>query len=213
LWLGYTLLALLPIAAVAWIAWEHRRQAERREAQSTGRMEELLGVAMHAAPAATPAPTPAPDVPAAAASDGTPASPYVLRSRLLTPPQTVLYYLLKIALPDHAVFAQMSVAAVLDCAPNVAPYAREEQARIFARHVIDFVIADRSTHVVAVVKLVHSGEFSQSVLSSLRTWFAAAGVRYVEIDAARLPRKESVRAVVLGAPADAEHAHAETEKA
>lgn len=202
------LLALLPIAAVWWIAWEHRRQAARREAQSAGRMEELLGVAMHAAPAVAEAP--AADAPAAVASDGTPPLPYMLRSRLLSPPQTVLYYLLKIALPDYVVFAQMSVSSVLDCAPSVAAYAREEQARIFARHVIDFVIADKSTYVVAVVKLVHSGEIPHSVLSSLRTWFAAADVRYVELDAAQLPRKESVRELVLGAHGAVENALAET---
>jgi hypothetical protein len=58
--------------------------------------------------------------------------------------------------------------------------------------------------VVAVVKLVHSGEIPHSVLSSLRTWFAAAGVRYVELDAAQLPRKEMVRELVLGAQAGVE---------
>jgi len=205
------LLALLPIAAVGWIAWDHRRQAARREAQSAGRMEELLGVAMHAPPAVAAAPVA--DAPPAIASDGPPALPYMVRSRLLSPPQTVLYYLLRIALPDYAVFAQMSVSSVLDCAPSVAAYAREEQVRIFARHIIDFVIADKSTHVVAVVKLVRSGEIPHSVLSSLRTWFAAADVRYVELDAAQLPRKESVRELVLGVHAGVEHARAETANA
>lgn len=174
-------------------------------------MEELLGVAMHAVPAVAAVPTA--NAPAAAAPEGTSALPYMLRSRLLSPPQTVLYYLLRIALPDYAVFAQMSVSSVLDCAPSVAAYAREEQARIFARHIIDFVIADKSTRVVAVVKLVHSGEMPHSVLSSLRTWFAAADVRYVEFDAAQLPRKESVRELVLGADAAFESARTETENA
>ncbi|HLA70249.1 MAG TPA: DUF2726 domain-containing protein, partial [Steroidobacteraceae bacterium] len=106
-------------------------------------------------------------------------------------------YLLKTALPDHVIFAQTPVGAVLDAGPGLAAYAREEQARTFARHVVDFVIADTSTRPVAVVKLT-VGDMQQSALVWLRTWFAGAGVRYVEIDAAALPRKEAVRALVLG---------------
>lgn len=196
MWFGYLLLALLPIAAVAYIVWDHRRKVAQRVAASAGRMEELLGVAVHA-PRAEPAETAA-VAPAAAAEAAKPVMPYVLRDRLLTPPQTLLYYLLKTGLPDYAVFAQMSVASVLESAATVAAYAREEQTRIFARHIVDFVITDKSTHPVAVIKLTQSGEQQQAALSSMRTWFAAAGVRYVEIDAAELPRKEAVRALVLG---------------
>lgn len=190
------LLLLLPVAAVAYIIWDHRRKTAAREAASAARMEELLGVATHAAP-----PQRAPvDVALAANVDKipTPAVAYVLRDRLLTPEQTLLYYLLKTGLPDHAIFAQMPVGAVLEAGSALAAYAREERARIFARHLVDFVIADKSTRPVAVVNLTSGAEAQHSALLSMRTWFAAVGIRYVEIDATALPRKESVRAVVLG---------------
>jgi hypothetical protein len=192
---AYLLLLLVPVAVVVYIIWDFRRKAAQREAVSAGRMEQLLGVATHAPPA-----EPTQPAPAAAAASGTKATPpvaYVLRDRLLTPPQTLLYYLLKTALPDHVIFAQTPVGAVLDAGPGLAAYAREEQARMFARHVVDFVIADKSTHPVAVVKLTAVGDMQQSALVSMRTWFAAAGVRCIELDAAALPRKESVRALVL----------------
>lgn len=207
MWFGYLLLALLPIAAVAYIFWDHRRKVAQRDAVSAGRMEELLGVAVHA-PRAESA-EPALSAPVAAAEIAKPALPYVLRERLLTPPQTLLYYLLKTGLPDYAIFAQMSVASVLDAAATVAAYAREEQTRIFARHIVDFVITDKSTRPVAVLKLTQPGETQHAVLSSMRTWFAAAGVRYVELDAAALPRKDAVRALVLGAAVPVESVSAD----
>lgn len=193
----YLLLVLLPVVAIGYIVWDYRRKTASRQALSAGRMEELLGVAIHAPPPESPLPIPAPPA-ASFETKATPPVPYVMRDRLLTPPQTLLYYLLKTGMPDHVIFAQTPVGAVLDPGSGLAAYAREEQARIFARHVVDFVIADKSTHPVAVVKLTSGGETQQGALVLMRTWFAAAGVRYVELDATALPRKESVRALVLG---------------
>jgi hypothetical protein len=201
---AYLLLFLLPIAAIAYIIWDHRRKLASREAARAGRIEELIAVSANpttaddaAAPVSdvqVPTSTPAPT---ASIGASVPAA-YVLRERLLSPPQTLLYYLLRTGLPDCLVFAQTPVASVLEPGSGLAAYAREEQARIFARHVVDFVIADRSTRPIAVVKLTASADTAQGSLSLMRTWFAAVGVRYVELDPAALPRKEAVRAVVLG---------------
>jgi hypothetical protein len=191
---AYLLLVILPIGAVWYIFWSYRRRQAQREAASEGRMHELIGTAQ-ASPAETRQPAGEVAAPAAPAPS---ANPYVSRERLLTPPQTLLYYLLRSGLPDHVVFAQMSVGSVLDAAPTLAAYAQEEQARIFARHVVDFVVTDKSTRPVAVVKLVNTGENMLALLASMRAWFAATGVRFVEVDAAALPRKEAVRALVLG---------------
>ena len=195
LYLVYVLLALLPIAAVAYIVWDHKRKAAAREAASAGRMEELLGVAQHG-PRAEPieprfAQAPA-DQPAA------PVPMFVLRERLMSAPQTLLYYLLKTGLPDYLVLAQVPVASLLDPSPTLAAYAREEQARMFARHVVDFAILDRSTRPLAVVNLLDSAEASRAASMQMKTWMTTAGVRYVELDATALPRKEAVRALVLG---------------
>jgi hypothetical protein len=198
----YVLLFLLPIAAIAYIVWDHKRKAAQRSAASTGRLEEILAVAAQkpADVALAPEPAALADAAQPAPADQPASMPasYVMRERLLTPPQTLLYYLLKTGLPDHNVFALTPVASVLEPGPSLAAYAREEQARIFARHVVDFSVTDKSTRPVAIVKLIVPGDAPQGDLSLVRTWFAAVGVRYVELDPSALPRKEALRALVLG---------------
>ena len=188
------LLALLPIAAVAYIIWDHKRKAAQREAMSAGRMEELLGIAEHAARGDHIEPSLAP----AAAEPPPVAATFVLRERFMSAPQTLLYYLLKTGLPDYLVVAQVPVASLLDPAPSLAAYAREEQARTFARHIVDFAILDKSTRPVTVVNFATAGEAPRGTAQQMKTWMSAAGLRYVELDASALPRKEAVRALVLG---------------
>ena len=191
----YVLLTLLPIAAVAYIVWDHKRKVAAREAASAGRMEELLGAAQYATrnepiePSLAPAAKPEPVAPVAT---------FVLRERFLSPPQTLLYYLLKTGLPDYLVVAQVPVASLLDPAPNLAAYAREEQARTFARHIVDFAILDKTTRPVAVIALGALADPSRGAASQMRAWMTTAGLRYLELDAAALPRKEAIRGLVLG---------------
>jgi hypothetical protein len=191
---AYVFLALLPIAAIAYIVWDHKRKVASRASASAGRMEELLGVAQHA-PRAEPVEPRLAHAPAEAAP---PAATFVLRERLMSAPQTLLYYLLKTGLPDYLILAQVPVASLLDPAPTLAAYAREEQARMFARHIVDFAILDRSTRPLAVVNLADAADAPRGASTQMRTWMTAAGVRYVELDSAALPRKEAVRALVLG---------------
>lgn len=190
----YVILALLPVAAVAYIIWDHKRKAAQREAMSAGRVEELIGIAQHAARGELIEPSLAP-----ANEPAAPAVTFVLRERFLSAPQTLLYYLLKTGLPDCLVVAQVPVASLLDPASNLAPYAREEQARTFARHIVDFAILDRSTRPLAVVNLVSATDTGRGASTQMKTWMGAVGLRYVELDPAALPRKEAVRGLVLGA--------------
>ncbi|MDB5863223.1 MAG: hypothetical protein JWO70_1029 [Betaproteobacteria bacterium] len=206
---AYLVFGLLPIAGVAYIIWDHRRKAAQREAASAGRMEELLVVAAHA-----PRAEAAEEGGVAGAGAAQPAAPpasFALRDKFLTPPQTLLYYLLKTGLPEHLVFTQVPVGSLLDAAPHLAPYAREEQARMFARHVVDFAIFDKSTRPVAVVNFGAPADAPRAAVSQMKSWFTAANLRYVELDPAALPRKDAVRALILeadsqlgGSEADAE---------
>ena len=189
----YVMLALLPVAAVGYIVWDHKRKAAQREAASAGRIEELIGIAQHAARGELIEPSLAP------ASEATaPAVTFHLRERFLSPPQTLLYYLLKTGLPDYLIVAQVPVASLLDPASSLAPYAREEQARTFARHIVDFAILDRSTRPLAVVNLVSATDTGRGASTQMKTWMSAVGLRYVELDPAALPRREAVRGLVLG---------------
>jgi hypothetical protein len=209
---AYLLLALLPIAGVAYIIWDHRRKAAALEASSASRLEELLVVAAHA-----PRPEASDEdaaLSAAAAQSAAPAATFALRDKFLTAPQTLLYYLLKTGLPEHLVFAHVPVASLLDPAPSLAPYAREEQARMFARHVVDFAIFDKSTRPVAVVNFSAPVDAPHAAGLQMKSWFTAAHLRYVELDPTALPRKDAVRALVLeehsaagGSAADAHITH------
>ena len=199
---GYLLLALVPVAAIAYIIWDHRRKVAARNAESAGRLHELLSVTaqpQHDHGAASSAEATAP--PAALRAEPPPSAPlYATRDRLLTPPQTLLYYLLRTGLPDHVVFARMTLASILEAGPGLSGFAREEQLRRLAALTVDFVVSDKNMQPVAVVELAAHGPGSaaQADRDSARTRLVAAGVRYVELDPKQLPRKDAMRAVVLG---------------
>lgn len=210
---GVILLVLLPIAVIAYIVWDYRRKMAQRAAVSAGRLTELMGAVkeVQLSASAPPPPTDKPTVPPVAPTpppvtraEPEPTKPepplYAARERMLSPPQTLLYYLLRTGLPEHIVLARVSLAAVLDAGPGLSGFARDEQTRRLAALTIDFVVADRSMRPVAVVEIAapDQGSVAESDRESVRTRLAAAGVRYVELDARKLPRKEGIRAVVLG---------------
>lgn len=209
--LGYLLLILIPVAAIAYIIWDHRRKTARRLAASADRLQNLLagtpasppvrGTGTHARPARAGAASPAP--PAAPAPDvqpGSAAVPYAMRERLLTPPQTLLYHLLRAGLPDHLVFARMTLASVLEPGRDVPAPARNEPLNRLGGRALDFVVSDRSLKPVAAVNL-KSPAFQgarDEAGDPVPRWLALAGVRYVELDATALPRKDAIREIVLG---------------
>ena len=130
---------------------------------------------------------------------------YARRERVLNPAQTLVYLLLKTGLPDHVVFARATLASVLEAGPGLSGFSRDEQARRLAALTVDFVVADRNMRPLAVVELAAAdqGSVAQTDRASARTRLAAAGVRYVELDARALPRKDGIRVAVLGdAPAN-----------
>jgi Protein of unknown function (DUF2726) len=200
--LTYLLLLLIPVVAVIYVVWNHRRRAAACKASSAERMHGLVGAGSATAR------------PADATSDNlgssAPVVSYVRRDRVLSPPQTLLYYLLRSGMPDHVVFAQLTLASVLDTAPGVADHARAEMARRLADHQFDFIITDKRMRPVVVIKLTSASDAAQHLLSSTQRWLTEAGVRYVELDSAALPRKEAIRSAVLGEPEPADGGNADT---
>src|SRR5688572_19036511 len=97
---AYMLLLLIPIVAVAYIVWDYRRKTAQRDAANAERLQDVMG-------AATQLPRAAKEESTGGGLDTArdPASivSYIGRERLLTPPQTLLYYLLRAGLPDHVV--------------------------------------------------------------------------------------------------------------
>lgn len=218
---GYLLLLLIPIAAIALIIWNHKRRAAALDMASAGRMHELLGVAeavrrapepeLHPQPSrradagAGAAPPLATALPLAEAeAHGQISEPlYTPRDRVLSAPQTLLYYLLRTGVPDHVIFPRVSLSAVLEAGPGLSGFAREEQVRRIGAINVDFLVADKSMRPVTVVELsaLLEGGAAQADRESARERLAAAGVRHIEIDPRAMPRRDAIRALVLGTDA------------
>ena len=205
------LLLLLPVVAIVGLLWYYRRKAAAREALSDQRLKSFLEQspantnAANAATAATatqpaefsgPAATAPAAVPAATAP---PPKEYAVRAGLLTPPQRVLYYLLKTHLADHEVLAKVCAAGVIEIPSRFSGFERETRERRLALVTVDFVVCDKSFKPVAVVqcRAADAGDDMHSAFA--RECCAAAGLRWVDVSPAALPTRETVRAVVLGA--------------
>jgi hypothetical protein len=208
----YLLLLLIPFFVVAYIFWDYRRRTAQRDAATAERLQDVIGAAAQT-PRAPQAPLGNGAAHLGEVRDSGAIVSYVKRERLLSAPQTLLYYLLKNELPDHLVFAQMTLTSVLETAPGVADHARAEMARRLRDHTVDFVISDKRMHPISVLKLNTPSEGARNELSSTQRWLAEAGVRYVEIDARALPRKEAIRAIALGDADEAKKPEASSKSA
>jgi Protein of unknown function (DUF2726) len=193
------LLLLLPIAAVALIVWNHQRKIAAREAASNERMKELFAKpsADADAPAAEQA---AAGVPAAAANTPAPPAPkeYAPRAAMLTPPQRVLYYLLKAQLSDHEVLVKAGAATFIDIPARFGGFERETRERRLALAVVDFVVCDKSFRPLVVVHCHEAGGADTPHIAFARECCAAAQLRWVDIAPGALPARDAVRVTVLG---------------
>jgi hypothetical protein len=199
----YLLLFLVPIGIGAYLVWDHKRKVAEREAASAERLNALLAAAPHI-PTPTQTPLQKADVSApmvetiaATASPAPPAASYVVRERILSPPETLLYYLLKTGLPECHVFAHVALRAVLDAAPSLSGYARNDHERRVTMHAVDFLVCDRSLRPMAVVELERIDE-PNGTAGARQSWIGSAGLRYLTLPAKALPKKEALRALVLG---------------
>ena len=210
-WLG-------PIAAIAGIVWLYRRKTAERKAASNERLKVFFDqtaggsgaadvppapfVTPSAAPSAAPfseTPTAPPaEAPAARAPVVQPSMRYAVRERLLSSPQTLLYFLLKSSLSDHEVLAQVSAAAVIDVPDGVGGLEREARQRRLAAVVLDFVVCDKSLRAVAVVQWGARTGVAAEATAFARACCESAGLRWIDMAPDALPRREMVRAVVLG---------------
>ena len=194
---------VVPFGVGGYLLWDHRRKAAARAEASADRLQAILGATTHVpSPAATgPVAVPTPALAPAAPVEG--ATPYAARDRLLTPPQTLLYLLLKTGLPEYYIFAHVALRAVLDAKPGVTGYLRNEHTRRLSWHAVDFVVCDRSSRPIAVVELARADE-PDDTAAQRQSWIGAAGLRYLSFEPTALPRKDALRALVLGeASADA----------
>ena len=192
-------LLLLAAAGVAGYAiWIYRRKAAGRRSASAERFEKMFKK-LAPAPGASQPPSPAPAEASLAATAVTPAAPTVATRRFLGQAESLLYYLLKAALPDFEVFAGVSLARVVGV--NGTGRDRELQLRRLSQYQLDFVVCDKGMKVVSVVEVDSAAgaeaagdrRFKSDLLKQ-------AGIRLVRVNPAELPRREQVRALVNGEP-------------
>jgi hypothetical protein len=128
----------------------------------------------------------------AAPPKGLPA--YIGRERLLGQAETLLFYVLKTGLPEHEIFAGVSLSAVVDVAPGVQGAGRETQLRRLAPHRIDFLVCDKGARIVAAVEFAAATPEAQFKMHCL----TVAGIRCVRVDPKAIPRYQDVHALIFG---------------
>ena len=187
------LLILAPFIAVPILWWSYRRKQEARERLASERWQQIISK-----PAAG-------DANAVAASAQTPLAPapqlqYRRRERVLDPSRTLMYYLLRSGLPDCEILVQVGLDRLLAPAAEMSDRTREKYLQGLAQHSVDFVVCDKAMQPLAVVELLE--EEAPAALTSATDFstqcLAHSGIRHVRIARTALPKRQEVRAVVLG---------------
>lgn len=182
LWL---LFILLPFAAIAAILWNYRRKQSARAQRSDERWQSLVINRSPVPQAAAAA------VPGAASSPGL----FRPRERVLDPAHTLLYFLLRSGLPDCEVLTQVTLDRLLvDAGGAAAGFSG------LAQHRVDFVVCDKGMRPLAAVDLLESeAPASLTTAPDFATrCLAQSGIRHVRLVRTALPKRDALRAVVLG---------------
>jgi len=198
------LLVLAPFIAVPILWWSYRNKVRQQESESGARWERFASSAKADGldgAAAAPAATPVSAAAIVAAAAATAAPQFTRRARTLDAVQTVVYYLLKTALPDHEVMPQLTLARLLDVPANVVGTERELRVRGLAQHVVDFVVCNKALQVVAAIDLLEQAPPAalMSPTDFKSQCLAQAGIRHLRLIRTALPKRDAVRALVLGA--------------
>ncbi len=196
-------IGLIWVALVIGVTRAYRKKREKRERARAGQLDALLSELKgnrnplaERASAALATATAAAMVPAGAAL-----GPELSKKQCLLPPaEALLYYVFRTGLPDHEICAGLTLADVMDVAPTVRGYAREQTARRLAQQRLDLVVCTKQFEVVAAVVIgkaadaapAKNARFAEECLQS-------AGIRLVRINPAAPPRHHEVRALVYGA--------------
>jgi hypothetical protein len=118
------------------------------------------------------------------------------RRKLMTDNEEEFFGRLVAALPDHYIFPQVAMSALLQPTSSDGKKAHSDRLKI-AQQRIDYVVCTKSCEVVAVVELddrTHSQAKDQLRDSRLEQ----AGIRTVRFQARNKPKADAIRAVVLG---------------
>ena len=202
----WVLIVLVWLGAIVFVIARYRRKRAEREAEREKQVALLFAEArnarkdaesgapaVQAATAAGAAPATAPATPAA--------SLYLARERLLAPPYSLVYLLLRTALPEHEIFVNLALGDLVDVGPQWQGLERENRLRRLGQQRVDYVICTRQLGVVAVVIVAGGVAPDAAGLEGERLRneaLSAAGIRVVRLEPSKLPRHPELRALVLG---------------
>lgn len=197
--LGYIALTLLPVAAVLYLIWTHRKRDAERAAASRKRFAEMFGAATGAKPAAPTAGV-AGTSPPAARSRAAPAIPVAAalcekKENLLDARHAALYRAVCRAMSGFQVFPHVSLAALVQLPAALQGREREQRLRTLAQQTVACVVCSERMEIVAAIDL-EDGTSADSRIKS--DYLAAAGLPYVRLDPVALPDADDIRKRVLG---------------
>ena len=198
----YVIVGLIWVALAAGIFWAYKKKRAKLEAGRARQFDALLSELKRNPTPATGAATGAakPAVPAAAAC--APIPEFSKKQRLLPQAETLLYYVFRAGLPDHEVFAGLTLADLIEIDPTVRGYEREQKARRLAQQRLDLVICTKQLEVTAAILFGQAAASDAARAGDARYTEAClqtAGIRLVRIDPAAPPRHQQVRDLVYGA--------------
>jgi len=197
----WTLLAVgLPIALAAYAAVTLTRARRSQRARSEERAAALM-LGLQGNPAAPPG---APS----AVADATPASaavpphaaaaaatlPGLGRARLLSDAQRLLYLLVRSALPDHLVLANMRAIDLLDLPAGPEVLGADPRLRVLLHQRLDCVVC-RSDWTPLAALVVDAGPAATGTTEAM---LRELGIRYLHFRSDSLPRRAAMRVLVLG---------------
>jgi very-short-patch-repair endonuclease len=120
------------------------------------------------------------------------------RRKLMTDNELEFFGRLVVALPDHYIFPQVAMSALIETASADKKRAHSDRLRI-AQQRADYVVCTKSCDVVAVIELddkTHSRAKDQLRDARLEQ----AGIRTVRFQARNKPKADAIRALILGSP-------------
>lgn len=117
------------------------------------------------------------------------------RRKLMTDNEAEFFGRLVVALPEHYIFPQVAMSALLDTASTDKRIAHRDRLRV-AQQRVDYVVCTRSCELVAVVEL--DDKTHSRVKDQLRdARLQQAGIRTVRFQSREKPRVDAIRALVL----------------
>jgi hypothetical protein len=188
-------LALAPVVAIVYVVWAYRKRTAARAASRRERFAQIFSpraqrsTAPEVAHAGFPGVASTPGV----ASRGP--APYARRATLLSARHIQLHDVLRAGLPDHEIFAHVSLAAVIELTGLPEGREREQRSRALAQQTIDCVVCSKAFEIVAAVDL-ESGHTAETRFKA--ECLKAAGVRYLQWNPVELPRSDEVAALLAG---------------